>query len=153
METYLKTIEGKIKEHLSIVKELQYEADQYKEFLEYKKSKGSTTDKTPVFETHNNDDITLKTWIEQIKHVLSTRNTEMFSDDITAELQRYHKDKSPKWLSTRVSAEISEKADENGIYKTKNSYKNTGKHHKALVYGLIKFRDENGTVKAEHRYK
>lgn len=91
-----------------------------------------------------------KTNIERVNEIIKDHNSEMYSSQIAKILLPNYPGKDLAWVKTRVSSILS---DEKNLEVYSYLRREKGEHHLAKVWGVNSFKDKNGNVKDEHKYK
>jgi hypothetical protein len=119
----------------------------YEETIPRKASLLATTTRKPIATEAN----ATMTMVERVMQAFKDNNGEMFSSQIAEQIKHHYKRKPLDWLLRRISSILSDEKNKSSLY----SYhlKEKGQHHLAKVWGLNEFKDKNGQVKEEHKYK
>jgi hypothetical protein len=131
--------------------------ERYKQFQEFE-ANGSVISKKEVAQaksdTKGTTSVGTGSWGTVVKSVIVAKGSELYVDEIASILHPRYRDMDIKDLATKVSKVLSEHGPKHGIYNVldKNNVVH-GKHFKAKRWGLLEFKDENGKVKSEHKYK
>lgn len=148
MEKIIKLLDEEIEGLLSQVRELEVVKANWIAFIN-----GNATVQS-LIENPKSDLILTsdgtKTSIERVNDIIANHKSEMYSSQIAKILHPSYPGKDIAWVRTRVSSILSDEKNTDVYSYTRRE---KGEHHLAKVWGVNSFKDENGNVKNEHKYK
>lgn len=150
MDNVLKILIETKEDLLNKVKGIEQDIIDWTNFLDTKKKSTESVVENTLNSLIVESDYT-KTLIEKVCDIIKSNGKEMFSSQIATHLHKFYKDKEEDWVSRRVSSVLSDDKNVGLVYGRKEREK--GQHHLAKVWGVSEFKDENGNVKEEHKYK
>lgn len=149
MDNVLKILNETKEELLIKIKEVENDIYNWTEFLKTKNINSVS------IEIKNNQFVieseATKTLIEKVCEIIKANGREMFSNQIAIHLFSSYQDKKKDWVSRRISSVLSDDKNVSLVYGRKE--KEIGQHHLAKVWGITEFKETDGNVKNEHKYK